>query len=293
MFSRRMLKVFGALVVVAIIAGATIAFFNSGRNTGAASAEVQADQLRALASCRRGKFDIRGQGRPGFNLDRACDRLIAREHQASDPQWRYADVQDLFLGAGPLLAILCLVLGASFIGAEWQKGTITTALTWEPRRGRLLGIKFAAVALTGFTFCVMAQVILAAALWPVAALRGSTAGLDVMWLRGAAGMALRVAAIGSLTAVVGCAIATVGRNTAAALGVAFVYFGVLEGLVRGLRPTWQPWLLGDNAAQFISNQPQGPAMVGRTTADVTLTLLAYAAASIAIATTFFIRRDVT
>jgi hypothetical protein len=102
-----------------------------------------------------------------------------------------------------------------------------------------------------------------------------------------------VAAVGSLTAVAGSAIATVGRNTTAAVGVAFVYFAVLEGLIRGFRPMWQPWLLGDNAVQFLSNQPVGPAMSDKTMPDVALTLVLYAAAFVAIATLFFTRRDVT
>jgi ABC-type transport system involved in multi-copper enzyme maturation permease subunit len=184
-------------------------------------------------------------------------------------------------------------LGASFIGADWQKGMITTTLTWEPRRVRLLAVKFVVVALTGFVFCVLTQLALAGALWPVATFRGSTAGLDATWLRATTGFALRIAFVCGLTAVVGCAIATVGRNTTAALGVAFVYFAVLEGLIRGFRPSWQPWLLGDNAAQFIANEPAGLAMADKTTADVTIVLLAYVTVAIAIATVFFSRRDVT
>ena len=113
------------------------------------------------------------------------------------------------------------------------------------------------------------------------------------WARETAGFTVRVAAVGSLTAVVGCAIATVGRNTTAALGVAFVYFAVLEGLIRGFRPQWQPWLLGDNAGQFISGEAVGPAMADKTTMDVALTLLIYVAVFVTVATIFFKNRDVT
>ena len=48
--------------------------------------------------------------------------------------------------------------------------------------------------------------------------------------------------------------AAVGRHTAAALGAVFIYTAVLEGLVRGFRPQWTPWLLGDNIVAFISWQ---------------------------------------
>jgi hypothetical protein len=68
---------------------------------------------------------------------------------------------------------------------------------------------------------------------------------------------------------------------------------VLEGLIRGFRPNWQPWLLGDNAAQFISAQPVGQAMASKSTVEVAITLLLYALAFVAIATVFFRSRDVT
>ena len=41
------------------------------------------------------------------------------------------------------------------------------------------------------------------------------------------------------------------RNTGAALGIAFVYLVVVENLVRGIRPLWQPWLLSENALALV------------------------------------------
>lgn len=292
MWSRRLLKLLGVMVLLVVVAGATIAFFHSSRDVAAARQRVQAQRQQELDACRRGDFHIPGQNRPGFDLDKACKRFIPK-FAVTDPRWHYVQLRDVVLGTSPPLGILCLLLGASFIGAEWQRGTVTTELTWEPRRIRLLACKLVAVAIVGFCFTVAAEAMLAAALWPVAAFRGSVSGLDAAWVREVAGVALRAAAVGGLTAVVGCAIATVGRNTTAALGAAFVYFAVLEGFIRGFRPKWQPWLLGDNAAQFISNQTVGPAMADRTTLDVAVTLLLYALAFTAIAMLFFNRRDVT
>ena len=53
---------------------------------------------------------------------------------------------------------------------------------------------------------------------------------------------------------IGGGVAAVGRHTAAALGVVFVYAAVIEGLIRGFRPRWTPWLLGDNIVSFVSWQ---------------------------------------
>jgi hypothetical protein len=158
---------------------------------------------------------------------------------------------------------------------------------------RLLATKFATVALVGVIFIVLMHLFLAAVMGVVAVLAGETEGVNAAWARETASLSVRVAAVGGLTAIVGCAIATVGRNTTAALGVAFVYFAVLEGLIRGLRPQWQPWLVGDNAAQFISGEAVGEAMADKTSLEVTLTLLLYAAVLVTVATVFFNSRDVT
>jgi hypothetical protein len=56
----------------------------------------------------------------------------------------------------------------------------------------------------------------------------------------------------SISAVIGAAVAAVGRHTAAALGLVFVWTAVIEGLIRGFRPHWTPWLLGDNLASFLT-----------------------------------------
>ena len=292
MWSRRLLRLLGVLALAVVLLGATITFFQSSRDAGALRRQAEAARQRDLAACERGEFNLPGQNREGFNLERACERVIG-EYEVPDPRWHYVALQEVLLGTSPLLAILCLLLGASFVGAEWQKGTITTALTWEPRRVRLLATKLAAMAIVGMVFVLAMHLFLAAVMAVVALGAGSTAGVDGAWARETAGLSVRIAAVGGLTAVMGCAIATVGRNTTAALAAAFVYFAVVEGLIRGFRPKWQPWLLGDNAGQFISGQAAGEAMVDKTTAGVALTLLLYAAVFMTLATVFFNRRDVT
>jgi hypothetical protein len=54
-----------------------------------------------------------------------------------------------------------------------------------------------------------------------------------------------------LAGLLGFGLANLTRNTGAALGVGFVYFAVVETAVRLLRPTWQPWLLTNNAVALI------------------------------------------
>jgi hypothetical protein len=100
------------------------------------------------------------------------------------------------------------------------------------------------------------ELLLGAALLPAGLLRGTTDGIDPDWLRSLSGVGLRVAAVSVVGATMGASIATIGRNTAAALGIAFGYLAIVENAIRGLRPNWTPWLLGDNIIVVITNQTQ-------------------------------------
>jgi ABC-type transport system involved in multi-copper enzyme maturation permease subunit len=55
-----------------------------------------------------------------------------------------------------------------------------------------------------------------------------------------------------ITALLGFGIANLTRNTGAALGAGFVYFAVLETASHILRPSWEPWLLTNNAVGLIA-----------------------------------------
>jgi hypothetical protein len=135
---------------------------------------------------------------------------------------------------------------------------MATLLTWEPRRARVFVAKAAAAAIFAFLATLAVLTFLALALLPAALFRGTTAGADGGWLLSTVGLALRGSVIASLAAIIGLAVASLGRNTAAALGGAFVYFAILEPFTRALRPKWQPWLLSDNVATFVvSHVPDG------------------------------------
>ena len=195
-------------------------------------------------------------------------------------------------GTSPVLIIAAWLLGASFIGADWHAGTVTTLLTWEPRRLRVMMAKLAGCLTVVFLLVIAVQILLAGGLALAAAVRGTTEGVDVAWMRHTAGIALRVAVLSGVGSAIGFAIASVARNTAAALGLGFGYTVIVENLVRGLRPQWVPWLVGDNAVMFISGQSAGPSF-HRTILQAGLLLVAYAVALLIVAAAVFRARDVT
>ena len=96
-----------------------------------------------------------------------------------------------------------------------------------------------------------------------------------------------------LGALIGFSIATLSRNTAAALRIAFGYFAIVENAIRGLRPHWTPWLLGDNLAVVITNQPQNFPLVDRSTLGAATLVGCYTLALLVVALASFRRRNIT
>ena len=198
---------------------------------------------------------------------------------------------DVLMGTSLVLVSVAWVLGASAIGADWHAGHVTTILTWEPRRGRVMLAKIVASLTSLFVVSLTIQALLGAALAAAAAGAGSTTGADAAWLAESAGVALRVALLSTIFAGFGFGLASAGRNTAVALGVGFGYLVIVENLVRGLRPQWTPWLLTDNAGLFIVDSPIDFPMLGRSTVGAGLYLAAVGAVLLLTASGLFRTRD--
>ena len=155
------------------------------------------------------------------------------------------------------IAATFLLLGACFggaavAGAEWRAGTVTTVLTWEPRRIRLNLTRTAACGILALLIATALQVVFLVAFLPAVLAHGTTAGADAAWwlsLMLAVGHASFLTSVAAMLAV---ALATLGRNTAFTLGVVFAWMAVVEGLIRGLRPEWGQYLWGENLATTLS-----------------------------------------
>jgi hypothetical protein len=209
----------------------------------------------------------------------------------ADPRFPLTMLPDVLKGTSIPLIIAGWLLGASFIGADWRAGTITTLLTWEPRRTRVIVAKVLACAVSVFALAMALQAVLGGVLSLDAVFRGTTAGVDASLWRETSGVAVRAAILASVASVVGFAVASIGRNTAAALGAGFVYIAVIENLVRGLRPGWQRWLFTDNAAVFITGGNVSFTFE-RTMLQALVLLAAYAAVLFAVGIMMFRARDV-
>jgi ABC-type transport system involved in multi-copper enzyme maturation permease subunit len=253
-------------------------------------ARAQAARQAEVQRCSAGQLQGVPAQVPPEERPRFCEEEFIPPVQ--DRRFHYEDLPEVLVGTSGFAIILGWLLGASLVGAEWHAGTMATLLTWEPRRVRVLVAKLVAAGALVFALAVALQVLLGAALLPAGLLRGTTDGIDSDWLRSLTGVGLRVAAISVVGATMGFSIATIGRNTAAALGIAFGYLAIVENAIRGLRPNWTPWLLGDNVVVVITNQTQSSPLVDRSALEAAALVACYTLALMAAALFAFRRRDV-
>jgi ABC-2 type transport system permease protein len=169
---------------------------------------------------------------------------------------------------------------------------MTTLLTWEPRRVRVIVARLTAVLLAAAVIGLVLQVVFTLALLPALLVHGSTAGADAAWWRGLVGGVTRSAVLTGLAAALGASLAMIGRNTAVALGAAFVYLNVVEGVLRAWKPWLGRWLISENATIFLTGGRVNGLSFTRSTVTATLTIVVYIAAVAAVATLLFRRRDV-
>lgn len=191
----------------------------------------------------------------------------------------------VFLGIGALIG------GASVVGAEWRWGTVTTVLTWSPRRGRLLAARLVAVASLAAVLSLALQGLFMAALVPTWLGPGTVDGVNGSWVGAVVAALARSAAVCAVAAAIGGAVASIGRNTTAALAAAFVELAVVEAIVRGAFPKHARWLVGENVATFVTWRPMTGVSFERGPGVAGLTLVWYLALLAGTAIVLFRRRD--
>ena len=182
--------------------------------------------------------------------------------------------------------------GAAVAGAEWRSGTITSVLTWEPRRVRLILTRTAACGICAFVVAIVLQVVFLASFLPAALVNGSTAGTTSGWWVSLALALARTALITSFASMLAVALATLGRNTAFALAAVFAWVVVIEGMIRGLRPAWAEFLWAENIATAVQWAQMKNVEFTRGPVLALGTIVFYTSVLVVAATVSFQRRDI-
>ena len=292
LLARRMLRWLALLAVAAIGFAGVLTFLNT-ENVDDAEMERRRQAVRAqVEACIEAREDVApGSGAEGgLAVEERCQ--FGSGASLEDPRFRLRQLTGIYQGTTAPLVVVGWLLGASSIGADWQSRTITTLLTWEPRRIRVLLAKVLAAVVVSAGFALLAQALLAGALAPSAALHGTTGGTGGTWLRTLFGVLGRGTALVAVAAAIGFSVASIGRNTAAALGIGFAYFVVLENAVGGFLADFRRWLLLGNAIVWVSGENGGGDVGGRSVVAAGIFLGTVALGLVVVATAFFRRRDV-
>jgi hypothetical protein len=291
--ARRLMRVIALLAVAAILVAALIVFFNSSRDPSGSAAVQVVESTDGMVSCYGSTFGAGGVPDRGQTAQEFCDEMAAESASSfGDDRFHLASLDETWLAVGGQMVIIAWLIGASFAGAEWHTGSMTTLLTWEPRRARVFMAKLAALLILVYLGSIALEILIGLALWPAAALRGTTTGVDAAWIGESAALLGRVGLVCCVGASLGYGLAMVGRNTAASLGVGFGYLIIIESLIRGFRPQWSRWLFVDNSFAFLAGSDE-LLILGRPIAAAGAVTVMYGAVALFAGWALFRRRDVT
>ncbi|MBM2617289.1 ABC transporter permease subunit [Actinoplanes sp. LDG1-06] len=238
---RRFTKFFVAgllILLVAIAAGMFLTNEKIGSDQrAAAQAEAQAQFQRSYQQSVTEKENCTAaQGTPAASqFPPNCDDIYIPTESDYDPQW-FMPATFEFLGEFPgmittlaaLLAMVAFVVGASFVGAEWNSGGMMNLLLWRPTRIRVLATKLTILLAGAAVLTVVVSALWTAAFLAIADLRGSTDGLTSGAWQSIALTELRGLALVLVAGAAGFSLASLGRHTAMALGVAVGVVIVLQ-----------------------------------------------------------------
>ncbi len=316
--ARRFIQVLIGLALIGWVLALVIALLNFGTPTDADYADARAELQQVIADqevFRQQCLNDPGPLPEGVSAEDACGPPLTEEDFGGVEQFLNKAPFDFVstgttgaVGFAALAAALAFVVGATWIGAEWSTRSLVALLFWVPRRTRVMGTKIGVLVLASALFGVAAQ-----AGWLVmGGILRTAVGTDDPLPDGFWGELLAVQGrsvlLTALAALLGFGLSNLIRNTGAALGIGFVYFAVVETAVRAIRPSWQPWLLTNNAAGLLlpggleipdyDNLTAGPEGFGQPTiyllenmqAGVTLTIVT--AVVLGVGVILFMRRDV-
>jgi hypothetical protein len=243
LIGRRFTKIMtGTVLLVLVIIGIGVAATSHPHNAAtraAALAQIQQihqQQLQDQQECEQeqkpgGATTKSPMFPPGFDCSHLADFSATPDEVASFEPHQFTfrtDAADTIALVGFLLVLLAFAVGASFVGAEWSSGGMMTLLLWRPRRLRVLSAKLAALLIGTLATGIVVSVAWVAGMWAIASARGDASRITNGLLTSLALTDVRALALVLAAAVLGFGIASIGRHTATALGVAIGYVVIFE-----------------------------------------------------------------
>ncbi len=246
LFARRFTKVMLLALVLSLCVIGAVAAADTHKLTAADVREARATAAQERATCKQESSEAN-----------FCDQISTDDYLPYTLDFRDQMPVLLVVYAG-LLALLGYIVGASFVGVEASSGGLANLLLWRPQRTNVLFGKLTALLLGLAVSGVLIGAAWVAAVWTIARFRGDPGNLSQgFWislgLDGARGLGLAL-----LTSLAGAAIASLGRRTAAALGLMIGYLVVWEVgariVMQALRVQPDLYMLSSYANAFLDKR---------------------------------------
>ncbi len=137
------------------------------------------------------------------------------------------DLRDVLQGTGVALLFAGFAIGASFVGAEFHVGSLTTQLLFESRRERLHVAKAAAVAIGVGAFAFAVLLIVAIAMYLGSVANGVVRGVDGTFVVDRVAEALRISAAAGAGAAMAYCVTLVTRRSSAGMIALYLQYPLL------------------------------------------------------------------
>lgn len=144
----------------------------------------------------------------------------------------------------PIPCVVGLLVGVTFVSAEFGAGSIVTWLTFVPRRRTAFGAKVGAAAVAGLAYGLLWGAALLAALVGPFLAAGLEASVD-------AALVLRIGVLGLVATALGAGLAFLVRRAAAALAIVLGYLVAVDWILLPWLPTGGRWTIGNNGTAWV------------------------------------------
>jgi ABC-type transport system involved in multi-copper enzyme maturation permease subunit len=237
------------LLLLAVVVPVVIFAARVWETRPVSAADVLADNYFAVDDCVQHPRRY-GVDRAAPDLRAACEEYVATSYSYRQPLSLASERGGSGLGVVAVLVAILFLLGTTFVGHDWNSGSMSNQLLFEPRRGRIWAAKAIAVGLVSFVVASVVSVAYWLGLYAVMGVRDLTVAdhglLDSL------AYGVRGAAFAAAAAVGGLALTMLFRSTVATIGVLFVV-SVAGGLFIGVLGVGERWQPPKNVSAVVKN----------------------------------------
>lgn len=150
-------------------------------------------------------------------------------------------------------AFLALAMGSTAVAAEFSHRTMGTLLTFVPRRTPVFVAKVLAPTLAPVPMTVAGVALVLLGVPLIFRSFDLDTGPDAVDWASLSWMGLRVVLVAMLAGALGAAAAFLLRHSGVVIGIAVGYLVLVEGIIGGMLPGLQPYLIGRNINAFVND----------------------------------------